>query len=121
MYLNIKKKGYAAPVDVLMDIGVLSKKDYEDWRFGKIDFLEKVCKVNLRMLSAIMKEIRAYAVKNQLKPSWTCYHQWGKQKDGRLLFSKSRNEKIEENYATHYVDVQIVERLKVPSENQPKE
>ena len=69
MYQNIKKKGYAAPVDVLMDIGVLSEKDYDDWRFGRVDFLERVCHVNLRVLSGIMKEMRAYAAKNNLKPS----------------------------------------------------
>ena len=27
------ERGYAAPVDVLMDIGVLSKQKYEEWRF----------------------------------------------------------------------------------------
>ena len=40
-------RGYAAPVDVLMDIGVLSKQDYENWRFGKVPYLERVCKINL--------------------------------------------------------------------------
>ena len=121
MYQNIKNKGYATPVDVLMDIGVLSKKHYEDWRFGKVDFLERVCQANLRKLSDIMKEIRVYAAKNNLKPSWTCYHQWGKQKDRRLQFSKSKDEKIEQNYATHFVDVEMLERLKNPSETQPEE
>src|SRR5690554_2469658 len=89
MYQKIKKKGYAAPVDVLMDIGVLSKKDYDDWRFGKVDFLERVCQVNLRKLSGIMKEIRVYATKNNLTPSYSCYHQWGKDRTIMLRFSKS--------------------------------
>ena len=31
MYRQIRQKGYATPVDVLMDIGVLEKQDYEDW------------------------------------------------------------------------------------------
>lgn len=118
MYQNIKKKGYAAPVDVLMDMDVLSKKDYEDWRFGRVEYLERVCRVNLRVLSGIMKEIRAYATKNQLKPSWTWYHQWGKQKDKKLRFSKSRDERIEQHYATHFVDVEMVEKLKSPSESE---
>jgi hypothetical protein len=121
MHQNIKKKGYVAPVDVLMDIGVLSKKDYEDWRFGKVDYLERVCRTNLRMLSDIMKKVRAYATKNQLKPSWTCYHQWGKNKDRRLRFSKSKDEKIEKHYATHFIDTDMVKRLKNMSESQPEE
>ena len=118
MHQNIKKKGYAAPVDVLIDIGVLSDKDYNDWRFGRVDFLEKVCQVNLRVLSGIMKEIRVYAVKNNLKPSWTCYHQWGKNKDTRLRFSKSNEEKIERNYATHFVNTELMESLRNPSVSQ---
>lgn len=42
-----KEKVYA--VDVLMQLNYLTKKDYEDWRFGRIDFLEKVCQVNLEI------------------------------------------------------------------------
>ena len=121
MYQNIRKKGYAAPVDVLMDISVLSKKDYEDWRFDRVVFLEKVCKADLRALSEIMKEMRAYAEKNNLKPSWTHYHQWGKYKDRKLRFSKSNDEQIEHSYATHFVDVKIAEQLKHPPPEPPGE
>ena len=115
MYQNIRKKGWVAPVDVLMEIGVLSKENYENWRFGRIPFLEKVCQVNLRLLSGIMHEIRAYAGKNGLKPSWTCYHQWGKNNKGKLRFSKTGDEKIERHYATHFVDTKRVAELKQPS------
>ena len=47
-------------------------------RFGKIDYPERVCKVNLSKLSFIMKEVRAYARKNYLKPSFMYYKQWGR-------------------------------------------
>jgi hypothetical protein len=112
MYQNIRQKGFAAPVDVLMEIGVLEKKDYKDWRFGRIPFLEKTCHANLRQLSAIMSEVRAYAAKNKLKPSWTFYHQYGNNRKNKLRFSKSGDEKIETAYATHYVDVQRISQLK---------
>ena len=72
MYQQCQRRGYAAPVDVLMDIGVLPKKKYEDWRFGRVLFLESVCTVNLRKLSFIMSQMRAYAKKADLKPSF-CY------------------------------------------------
>lgn len=106
MYTLIKTKGYAAPVEVLMSIGVLSKADYENWRFGKVDYLERVCKINLRKLSGINREIRAFAKKNELKPSWTDYRKWGKGNSIRLRFSKSGDENIEKQYATHYVSSQ---------------
>ena len=35
MYHQIQSRGYAAPVDVLMDIGVLEKKKYDDWRAAR--------------------------------------------------------------------------------------
>lgn len=34
MYHQCQKRGYAAPVDVLVDIGVLSEKK---WRIGDLD------------------------------------------------------------------------------------
>ena len=41
VYHQCQRRGYAAPVDVLMEIGVLPKQKYEEWRFGKIPYLEK--------------------------------------------------------------------------------
>ena len=96
-----KRRGYAAPVDVMMDIGVLDKKKYEDWRFGRVEYLERVCNTNLHKLSEIMKAIRICAKDLDLKPSYTDYRQWGA-KARKLRFSKSGNPGIEKNYATHY-------------------
>ncbi len=111
IYHNIRNKGYVAPVDVLMDIGVLFKEDHDNWRFGRVDYLERVCRANLKELSVIMKEIRIYAANNNLKPSYTFYHQWGKKKNRGLRFSKSYDENIEQNYATHFVDVERAEHI----------
>ena len=84
VYHQCQRRGYAAPVDVLMEIGVMPKEKYEDWRRGRIDYLERVCTVNLRKLSFIMREIRAYAQKSGLKPSVTVYKQWAvKKKSGQ--------------------------------------
>ena len=35
VYQQCRKRGYAVPVDVLMDVGVLEKQKYEGWRLGK--------------------------------------------------------------------------------------
>ncbi len=106
MYQQIKKTGMAVPVQVLIDLGYLSAANYESWRFGRVDYLERVCKANLHRLSFIMKEIRAYARKNSLKASWTFYKQWGHKGTRpavKLRFSKSGDEAIERQYATHYI------------------
>ena len=125
MEQQCKKRGYAAPVDVLMDIGVLPKQKYEDWRNGRVDYLERVCTVNLHKLSFIMSQIRAYAREQGLKPSFCYYKQWGvKKKNGQghkpvvpLRFSKSGNAEIEKNYATHYVDSRRIAEIKGQSES----
>lgn len=120
MYHQCQERGYATPVDVLMEIGVLPKKKYEDWRFGRVTYLESVCTVNLRTLSAILHQMRVYAKKTGLKPSFCYYKQWGTKKwDGQgkkktipLWFSKSGNPDVEKWYATHFVDIKRLQEIK---------
>lgn len=118
VYHQCEERGYAAPVDVLMDIGVLPKDKYEDWRFGRVPYLEQACNINLHKLSFILGQIRSYANKRGYKPSFTYYKQWGaKKKKGvrqtvPLRFSKSGAPEIEGVYATHYVDEKQIARIK---------
>lgn len=117
IYHQCIRCGFATPVDVLMDIGVLSKQKYEDWRFGRVDYLERVCTVNLGKLSFIMRQIRVYAQQNGLKPSFCFYKQWGGKKKGgqtprQLRFSKSGAPNVERWYATHFVDPKRISELK---------
>lgn len=105
MYHQLLENGYATAVQVLIDINVLSKEDYEKWRFGKVDYLERVCKVNLTRLGFILHLMQDYGKRQGLKESFTYYKRWGnKGKDTvKLSFSKSGNENVEKRYATHYV------------------
>ena len=120
MYRQCRDRGFAAPVDVLMDIGVLQKDKYDDWRFGRIPYLERVCTVNLGKLSTVRHQMRVYAQKAGLKPSFCYYKQWGtKKKDGQgrkpvilLRFSKSGDPEVEKWYATHFVDTKRVAEIK---------
>ncbi|MDO4664255.1 MAG: hypothetical protein Q4A59_05165 [Erysipelotrichaceae bacterium] len=115
-----QSRGFAAPVDVLMEIGVLPKQKYDDWRSGRVDYLERVCTVNLHKLAFIMSQMRTYAQKKGLKPSFCVYKQYGGKKTNRssrnsgtsLRFSKSGKPEIEKSYATHFVDAKQVAALK---------
>lgn len=115
---QLYRRGYVAPVDVLLDIGMLTKEDYQAWRTGRVDYLERVCHGNLNKLSLVMHEIRAYGIQHQLKQSVTFYGvQCGKKTPGgsgkkQLRFSKSDDPKIERWYATHFVDTIRVKELK---------
>ena len=120
MYRQCRDRGFATPVDVLMDIGVLQKDKYEDWRFGRISYLERVCTINLHKLSTVRHQMRVYAQKAGLKPSFCYYKQWGTKKKGGqgrkpvipLRFSKSGNPDVERLYATHFVDSKRIAELK---------
>lgn len=115
MYTQIKNTGVAIPAQVLMDVGVLSKQDHENWRFGKVDYLERVCKIGLSKLSFIMKTVRKYARENNLKASEAFYKRWGmkdKRKTTKLRFSKTGDENIDKGYATHYVDSKRINEIK---------
>lgn len=120
MYKLIREKGIASPVEVLMEISVLSKEDYESWRFGKVTYLERVCKINLSKLSTIMREIRVYAHAHNLKPSWSDYRKWGKGNNIPLRFSKYGKAEIEREYATHYVSAVKTEEAKKRREFQKR-
>lgn len=125
MYHQCQRRGYATPVDVLMEIGVLPKKQYEAWRNGKVPYLEGVCTVNLHKLSFIMKQMRLCAQKQGWKPSFCYYKQWGLQKKNgqghkpvvKLRFSKSGDPEIERSYATHFVDLARTAQLKAEKQN----
>ena len=120
MYQQIQRRGYATPVDVLMDTGILSKQKYEDWRYGKVDYLERVCTANLKKLSLVLHQMRVYAQKSNLKPSFCYYKRWGVNKRGGqgkkpvipLRFSKTGDSEIEKWYATHFVDSKRIALLK---------
>lgn len=110
--LLIKNKGFICSIDILQELDYLNKTQINDWRFGKIQYLEKICGTNLGKLTFINKTIKEIAKNKELKPSWTAYNKYGKGEKTRLIFSKSRNKNIETAYATHYLDSKRIDELK---------
>lgn len=104
---QINKKGYATIVDILLDLGYLTKQNYEKWRCGQVPYLEKVLTVNLNKLSLILKTAHAYANKRKYKKSITFYKKYKSKRKIKLRFSASNNEKIEQSYSTHFVSNDI--------------
>ncbi len=112
VHLNRYEKGLVCAVDILLELNYLTKKDYENWRFGRVNYLEKVCNTNLSKLTLINKLIRKYSTELGLKSSWTGYNQFGKGVKRRLRFSKSGDKTIEDRYSTHYIDRERIIELK---------
>lgn len=99
----LAKERFIAPVDVLVDIGLLDKKNLEDWRRGRVPYLEKVIDCNLTRLSRLLRILRFHAHDLNLGPSITAYMRWGKGPKQRLRFTKTGDPKLEEAYVRHFV------------------
>jgi hypothetical protein len=107
----LKAKGYISMVDVLMELGMLSREDLESWRFRQVPFLERVVHGNLARVNAVLRAVQINAAQGKMKASWTAYMSWGKGKRQPLRFSKSGDANLERAYATHYLLLRESEEL----------
>jgi hypothetical protein len=93
------------PIEVLLRTGRLSKKQVDDWRFGKIEYLERVMAGNLSQLGRLLRILAKHCQEKGLKPSTTVYTRWGVPpgKRPRLRFTKSGDPQLEAAYSCHFV------------------
>ena len=99
----LRRDKVVTPVDVLIAMGLLTRDRLEDWRHGRVPFLEQVIHCSLTRLGRLLRIQRFHAHDLNLKPSWTAYMRWGKGPKQRLRFTKTGDPKVEEAYATHFV------------------
>jgi hypothetical protein len=99
----VARGNVVAPVDVLVEMGLLDPKQLEDWRRGRVPYLERVINCNLTRLSRLLRILRFHAHDLNLQPSITAYKKWGKGPKRQLRFTKSHEQKLEVVYATHFV------------------
>ena len=104
------KQNYVSCINVLISMGWLKQVHFEDWRRGRVPYLEKVIEANLGKISYAMQCFRKWAIMKGLKPSSTAYLTWGKGAKRKLRFSKSGNHNIELAYSTHYVSPLLSEQ-----------
>ena len=104
----LAERQFVSAVDVLVGIGWLAPSHVEEWRQGRVEYLERVTQANLAKLSAAMKLLRTWAMSQGLVPSETAYV--ARTRDRRdLQFSKSGNPDIERAYRTHWVSPALSE------------
>jgi hypothetical protein len=99
----LEHQKFVAPVDVLVGMGLLTPDHLEDWRHGRVPYLEQVINCNLTRLSRLLRILRLHAHDLNLEPSVTVYGRWGEGPKRRLRFTKSGDPKLEEAYARHFV------------------
>jgi uncharacterized protein with PIN domain len=92
-----------APVDVLIEMGNLTKQNVEAWRRGKVPYLEYVVEGNLSKATRILRIIGFHVHDLNMVPQRTVYRQSDRSKNRVLQFTKSGIKKLEEAHSRHYV------------------
>jgi hypothetical protein len=65
----LRQGNVVAPVDVLMRMNLLAPADLEDWRRGRVPYLERVINCNLTRLARLLRILRFHAHELKLVPS----------------------------------------------------
>ena len=91
------------PIDVLIEMQLLTPKHVEDWRKGRSPYLEKVIQTNLTRLSRLLRILRFHAHDLNLVGTVKTYTRKGRHGRIPLRFSKTGDRKIEEAYSRHFV------------------
>ena len=105
----LAKRKFVTAIDVLVGVGWLEPRRVDEWRQGRVDYLERVTVANLGKISTAMRSFRRWAQTRGLKPSETAY--LARTRDRRpLRFSKSGDPGIEQAYRTHWVSPELSEK-----------
>ncbi len=96
------RQGYLAPVDLLVDMGWLTPAKVEDWRRGRVPYLERVTEANMSKLGRALRITRQWADQHQMRPSLKVYTSWTKPRH-RLRFTKTGDPNLELAYSTHWL------------------
>src|SRR5437763_4917148 len=105
----LAKRKFVTAIDVLVGVGWLEPRRVDEWRQGRVEYLERVTVANLGKISAAMRSFRRWAQARGLKPSETAY--LARTRDRRpLRFSESGDPGIEQAYRTHWVSPELSEQ-----------
>jgi hypothetical protein len=103
------ERKFVTAIDVLVGVGWLEPRRVDEWRQGRVDYLERVVIASLGKISTAMQCFRRWAKARGLEPSETGYV--ARTRDRRpLRFSKSGDPGIERAYRTHWVSPELSER-----------
>jgi len=105
----LSRQKYVSAIDVLCGMGLLATPHVDDWRRGRVDFLERVIQGNLHKISSSMAIFRHWAMEKGLEPCETGYVRHTRGGILALQFSKSGDPEIEKVFpALQRVNVTII-------------
>jgi hypothetical protein len=90
-----------SPLDVLAQIGWLPGSLVDDWRRGRVDYLERAASVQPDKLATALRHLRRWAVREGLKPNEVAYV--AATRDRRpLRFTADGDQATERAWRTHW-------------------
>ena len=121
---TLYKQHYVSAIDLFIGMNLLQPQHVNDWKKGKIPYLEKVIQGSLGKITFSMKCFRGWASEKGLKPRCTEYFVKTSGPKRKLKFSISGAPSLEEFYRTHYIcptlsekkQKKLQEKLDKPSE-----
>lgn len=99
----LREKGLVAPLELFIRMELLSPESVEDWRRGRIPYLERAIRCNLSQASRILRILRMHAHDLDLKPAPSVYKRWTRGPRTLLRFSKTGDRAVEDAYARHFL------------------
>ncbi|MHA6482180.1 hypothetical protein ACX1C1_09820 [Paenibacillus sp. strain BS8-2] len=106
----IHEKREASPLELLLRMDKITPQLVQEWRAGRVPYLERVVRGNLSQLSYIMSIYRKTAKEMGLQESYRSYTRSGKGPSSPLRFSKTGEPAIEKAYSTHYMKKKPVDK-----------
>jgi hypothetical protein len=106
----LERQQYVSAIDVLMGMGLLPASRVQDWRKGRLDFLERAIQGNPDKIAFSMAAFRRWAEAKGLRPSETRYVRTTRAGTVDLRFSVSGDASIEKHYRTHFISAALPER-----------
>ncbi len=103
---------YVSAVDIFLGMGLLQPTHVQQWRNGRVDFLERVIQGSLQKRTLAMSTFRQWAQDQGLTPSETAYVRRTREGTVDLRFSESGDPSVEQLYRTHFVSPELPEAKK---------
>jgi hypothetical protein len=104
----LAERKLVSAIDVLVGLGWLPPRRVEEWRQGRLDYLERALTVDPDKLEIALPCFHRWAERRGLHPSETAYI--ARTRDRRSLrFSKSGDPTLERSYHTHWASAELSE------------
>ena len=110
--LALNDQQHVNAIEVFLRMGWLQFVHVQDWKRGKIPFLEMYIEINPERMAYAMECFQEWACKKGLEPSQVGYLARTSGAKKELQFSENRDPQIELFYRTHFISPQLSEKKK---------